>query len=432
MQKESWLWVLLLCLLFLVSRADNLLGSRGETRDQIGICTAVRREGLILIEWVEYHSLIGVDNFYIYIPSNETMGGHETSIMFALLEPYLSQPSFRTHSDRPTVILRTQESHKANFSPQARAYDDCAREFANQNEWLFFIDVDEFVAFPHQESLRSVLSDIVSTAEKDIQGLCVGWTTLVPTAPYNSPEAQRSPHSLITEVIDHSVQFKRSGKLALNTRFTNDFVDACHFIPTDRSAEHSLGEKMTNSHHGASSISIHNCLAGSSYSVISPAGTKVSDIHCKITDFDRSNQKLTLYHYFTRTCHEWSNELLQKRIDWNINRGGLLPSNAKRYDPLFCETISRQHDLNNAPYLQRFNFQLTQRVTRHPMWGSNINFFLHPQPNQAQPNNSIKPHGMNFRIFLLGLVFMVALFVFTVNGILRLYEYFCHSSIVCQ
>src|SRR3989338_2896595 len=102
------------------------------TPPSIGICAAVRREGLLLVEWLEYHSLIGVNNFYIYLAPRKLMSNQEADVTDGLLAPYLHPRPGCT--DCPSVQIFRQERPRIGFHPQAAAFDTCLKDFAKENE----------------------------------------------------------------------------------------------------------------------------------------------------------------------------------------------------------------------------------------------------------------------------------------------------------
>ena len=311
------------------------------------------------MEWIEYHALVGVRSFYLYVPPDDTISQHEANLTYALLAPYLSPDC----SSCPSVQLLRQDPPRPGFSPQAHAYEECLREHAEEHEWLLFIDIDEFVAFPAGDSLGNVLQ---ATGPQTEGALCVGWTTMAPTPPYTTSELQRPADTLLSELMDHSFDFKRVGKLAVRTARRSGLVEHCRF---DR-------RHLPSAQRQEGTIFVHNCFSGAPVPVTSAAGVATDNGHCRMDEraFAEANRLITLYHFFTRTCHEWVHELVPKRVEWNQNRGNLMPQHSPRYRSDYCEGLAEP--LIPAPHLQRFTKALRERVLRHPMWGQDIDFLL--------------------------------------------------------
>lgn len=99
----------------------------------VEICTMVRNEEAFVVEWVEYHLMLGVAHIHIYL--------HLTSDSAALLlEPYVQ---------RGQVTLRAWDF---NWSPmymrfQSHAWNDCAARTGASSLplWVSILDVDEFL-----------------------------------------------------------------------------------------------------------------------------------------------------------------------------------------------------------------------------------------------------------------------------------------------
>jgi hypothetical protein len=91
---------------------------------EVAICCIVRDEEY-LVEWIEYHSLIGVTKFYIYdngsaITVNQTLA---------------------TYIDSGLVEVITFPGEVM----QLPAYDNCLEQYGSLCKWIAFIDADEFI-----------------------------------------------------------------------------------------------------------------------------------------------------------------------------------------------------------------------------------------------------------------------------------------------
>lgn len=117
----------------------------------ISLCAVFKEETQWLKEWLEWHILVGVDYFYLYLHDT----GEELTKVLDILRHYTNT----------TYNLFTHYS--GDF--QIVAYNECLKNFGHETNWLGFIDLDEFV-FPVDLSLT--LSEILSKYEENsIKGL---------------------------------------------------------------------------------------------------------------------------------------------------------------------------------------------------------------------------------------------------------------------
>ncbi|CAM9112948.1 unnamed protein product [Discosporangium mesarthrocarpum] len=102
------------------------MGRRGrELSLSLSICTMFKNEGPYLVEWLNYHRLLGVTKVYMY-------DNGSTDESSAVLAGYVSS-GFALIIDWPHAGAQTQ------------ALNDCLRRFGHSTRWMSFIDVDEFI-----------------------------------------------------------------------------------------------------------------------------------------------------------------------------------------------------------------------------------------------------------------------------------------------
>src|SRR3989338_2738470 len=355
MHVPRW-WLLSVVVVVLLSTTLELSSSARS----IGVCSAVRREGHLLVEWLEYHTLIGVTNFYIYLTPSRMMTDHEAKLTRALLAPYTRHNC----TGCPSVQVFSQDHPRAGFHPQAAAFDKCLRRFAEDNEWMFFIDVDEFIAFPSGKSLAHALD-----GAPKYRAFCLGWKMISPSHPYSSPGVQRPANSLLSQLCQRYIPTGHvQGKIILKTDFSLKGLQGCHF---DRSLLNSRKKGLERS---GPFLFFHNCNLGSpSLQTYNLNGEPNSSLHCSMADPD--SDPIVLYHFFTRTCFEWLHELLPKRLEWRKSRGmGGKDLNSVHTDPRYCEKFTSSPISNPAPFLDRFAPALYDRVSKHPLWGCPIDW----------------------------------------------------------
>ncbi len=105
----------------------------------LSLVIIVKNEATYLLEWIEYHKLIGVEHFYIY--DNES-----TDNTFNLLKPYI---------DRKEVSY----IHCPGQAMQMPAYNDAIARFGHNNFWMGFIDADEFIVLANNIKITHFLQN---------------------------------------------------------------------------------------------------------------------------------------------------------------------------------------------------------------------------------------------------------------------------------
>lgn len=114
--------------------------------DFLAICAIIKNEGPYLREWIEFHRLVGVQRFYLYLNdcSDNT---------FEVLRPYLEEG-----------LVETVEFNGDKM--QIPAYDDCIERHFRDVEWLAFIDLDEFIVPQAGRSLVEYLSSLKASCRQ--------------------------------------------------------------------------------------------------------------------------------------------------------------------------------------------------------------------------------------------------------------------------
>lgn len=92
-----------------------------------------------IIEWIEYHKLLGVDRFYLY--DNESTDSSREK-----LQPYINEG---------TVVYH----YIAGKSQQIPVYRDAIYRYKNQTKWLAIIDLDEYILPIEKDNLKDLMKD---------------------------------------------------------------------------------------------------------------------------------------------------------------------------------------------------------------------------------------------------------------------------------
>ncbi len=138
---------------------------------RLAVCAVFRDEAPYLAEWIEFHRLVGVDHFFLYDDRSRDAGRE-------VLGPYVAGG----------LVTLEECAMPLASGGQGWAYDDALGRARGQFRWLAFIDVDEFLFSPEQDSLVNVLA-----AFEAHPGVLVNWQV------YGSSGLQRRPDWLVIE-----------------------------------------------------------------------------------------------------------------------------------------------------------------------------------------------------------------------------------------
>lgn len=122
------LWLCLFC------KKDNR-----KCKYLISVCAIFKNEAEFLIEWLEYHLMLGVDHFYLY-NNNSTDNFNE------ILEKYIND-GVVTLIDWPYI------------PGQLSAYKHWHENYHDESNWVTFIDIDEFICPKYKRSFKEWISD---------------------------------------------------------------------------------------------------------------------------------------------------------------------------------------------------------------------------------------------------------------------------------
>ncbi|MEG4213947.1 FkbM family methyltransferase [Microcoleus sp. Pol14C6] len=122
---------------------------------KLSVCAIMKDEAPYLIEWLEFHKIVGVERFYLY---NNNSSDNTVDIV----QPYIQSGE---------VVL-----HDWPFSPkqQASAYEHCLEEYKKESEWIAFLDLDEFLFPTEKEKLTEVLEEFDSVPAVGVNTLTFG------------------------------------------------------------------------------------------------------------------------------------------------------------------------------------------------------------------------------------------------------------------
>lgn len=104
----------------------------------VSICAIFKNEAPYLAEWIVYHTIVGVEHFYLY-------NNFSSDNYLEILDPYIRSG---------LVTLIDWPVHQG----QTPAYRHCFNNYSNESQWIGMIDIDEFVTPVKARDIYSVLS----------------------------------------------------------------------------------------------------------------------------------------------------------------------------------------------------------------------------------------------------------------------------------
>lgn len=116
----------------------------------LAVCAIMKNEAPYVKEWLDYHQMVGVKRFYIY--DNES--GDD---LCQVLLPYIGKG----------IVVYKNYPGEAKQMP---AYNEFIKEYGDKNEWVAFIDADEFIIPMEKESIPEFLADY-----KEYPGIGINW-----------------------------------------------------------------------------------------------------------------------------------------------------------------------------------------------------------------------------------------------------------------
>ena len=131
--------VIFLNLLILIE--ISLLPLKKTLKLKIALCTMAKKENLYIKEFVDYYIKLGFDHIYIY--DNNPPNTEKISDII--------NESYNTY-------VTIYESISLNLTNQSLAFTNCYHNIKKDFDWIFMIDVDEYLVIKN-ETLKNYLSD---------------------------------------------------------------------------------------------------------------------------------------------------------------------------------------------------------------------------------------------------------------------------------
>jgi hypothetical protein len=112
-----------------------------------------------LLEWIEFHLLVGFDHIYVYdnsgAHSDETDLAEVTNVFPPEQVTRIDWPSVPCNNNRPT------DDNTGERSSQVAAENSCRTRYTPRTEWMATFDTDEYlVPMGNYTSLRQVVANV--------------------------------------------------------------------------------------------------------------------------------------------------------------------------------------------------------------------------------------------------------------------------------
>lgn len=143
--------------------ALELLPETSRKKCKLSVCAILKNEAPYLIEWLEFHKIVGVERFYLY-------DNNSTDNPLDVVRPYI----------RSGEVVWKEWKLKPG---QLQAYEHCIKSYTNESEWIAFIDLDEFLFSTEKDDLKDVLAEYV-----DVPAVAVNWLVFGSSGHKTRPE----------------------------------------------------------------------------------------------------------------------------------------------------------------------------------------------------------------------------------------------------
>lgn len=205
---------------------------------KLAICAVFKDDARFLSEWIDYHTLVGVEQFWLY--NNNSSDNYKE-----VLKPYMKSGLVKLiHWPSP---IHYDERWYASLSVQTSAYNHCLDKVRGRVEWLAMISVDEYIVPVKSSSIVRVLQK----RYKRVSGLCINWVLFG-----TSGVEELGPSSLMTENMTRRAPFYFGNPMVYKTIVRPTHVKSCitphsclykrHHWPVDTHKHHIDGEVTRN------------------------------------------------------------------------------------------------------------------------------------------------------------------------------------------
>lgn len=141
---------------FLFLLVITILPFQKNSAHELSICAIFQDEAPYLVEWIEFHRLVGVDHFYLY-------NDRSSDDYLVVLDPYIKDGIV-------DLIDCPAENGETHFFNQRKAYARGLNKAKDTDKWLAIIDIDEFIVPKQVDTIKDMLKDY-----EDYYGVSIRW-----------------------------------------------------------------------------------------------------------------------------------------------------------------------------------------------------------------------------------------------------------------
>ncbi len=133
----------------------------------LSIVAIFKGEDSYLLEWIEFHRLMGVEHFFLY-DNGEKLSSAE------LLEPYKLSGVVTHIPFLHREGLKDKHNKIDTLTIQQLAYGDCLLRFRTHLQYLIQLDIDEFI-YPTSQKVDTVVAALKTLDLQKTKGVEIDW-----------------------------------------------------------------------------------------------------------------------------------------------------------------------------------------------------------------------------------------------------------------
>lgn len=122
----------------------------------VAACVISKNEEDNIIEWIEHYKKLGF-NKIIFFDNNENLS------QYNLLLQYI----------KDGYVIYNDFTNKRGDTVQREAYSNCVKKYFKMFDWVFFVDMDEFLLLKNTKTIQQFI--LSNPKFKTFDGICINW-----------------------------------------------------------------------------------------------------------------------------------------------------------------------------------------------------------------------------------------------------------------